>query len=60
MDRERRVYLRICEAKRISKADLRQSFHKMSARERNEIVAKLLAMGLIRHEGKDLTQNMTQ
>lgn len=54
---ERQVYLKICEAKQITKADLRASFHQMSAAERDEIVSKLLAIGLIRQEGKFLMQN---
>ena len=36
---------------------LRASFHQMSAAERDEIVSKLLAIGLIRQEGKFLMQN---
>lgn len=55
-ERERAVYLRIVEQGRIRKADLRKGFHRMAARERDELVAGLLTKGLIRQDGDYLRQ----
>lgn len=56
--RERQAYLKIVEQKQAKRADLRKGFHEMSAAERDEIVVRLLAKGLIRQEGKYLMQNV--
>jgi hypothetical protein len=55
-DRQRLAYLKIVELGRVRRADLRKSFHQMPARERDEVVACLLARGLIRQEGEFLMQ----
>lgn len=54
---ERRAFLKICESGGITRADLRESFHKLSASDRDAIVARLLKLGLIRAEGRLLKQN---
>lgn len=56
-ERERRAYLKICESGGITRAHLRESFHKLSASDRDLIVARLLKLGLIRAEGRLLRQN---
>jgi hypothetical protein len=55
-ERERRAFLKICESGGITRADLRISFHQMSASDRDTIVARLLELGLIRAEGRLLKQ----
>lgn len=54
---ERRAYLKICESDGITRAELRRSSHKMTADERNRIVAKLLSCKLIQQDGRILRQN---
>lgn len=56
---ERRVYLLIGENPGITKADLRRRIRNLSATGRDEIVVRLLAMGLIRRAGEGLIQNAT-
>jgi len=56
-DRERRAFLKICESGGITRADLRKTFHEMTAAERDVIVARLIELGLIRAEGRLLRRN---
>ena len=56
-DRERLAFLKICESGGITRANLRPSFHQMSASDRDAIVARLLELGLIKAEGTLLKQN---
>jgi hypothetical protein len=56
---ERRAYLLIVENPGITKADLRRRIRNLSATGRDEIVVRLLAMGLIRRAGEGLQQNAT-
>lgn len=56
-DRERRTFLKICEAGSITRADLRKSFHKLSSSDRDAIVARLLEFRLIKAEGRHLKRN---
>jgi len=46
-DRERSVYLRICDRGPISKVELRRSFFEMRAKERDQILARLMEAGLV-------------
>jgi len=57
--RERKVYLKICGSEGISPAELRRGIRDMSASERDEIVARLISLGLIRVEGGRLLQAAT-
>ncbi len=56
-DRERRAFLKICEAGSITRADLRKSFHKLSSSDRDAIVARLFELRLIKADGRLLKRN---
>lgn len=56
-DRERSVYLRICQYGPISAIELGRSFHRMASRERDRILAKLLERGLVRFEADRVRQS---
>lgn len=56
-ERERAVYLKICQKQGITPADLSRSFHSLRKKERDQIVSSLLSRRLIRIEGELLLQN---
>jgi len=54
---ERKAFLKICQAGRLTKADLRRFSHQMTASERDAIVTKLISLRLVKQEGKFLLRN---
>ena len=54
---ERKAFLKICQAGKLTKAELRRFSHQMTASERDAIVTKLISLRLVKQEGKFLLRN---